>query len=348
MKDSLTDLFSERFQSHEAPVDPATWQVIEARLLTSAPATDQVNELFRERFEQHEVSVDPGVWQGISSQLGHGAAAGSGLLGGFGWVAAGVAGIVVAGGLYYFTAGSATVPSTVQPAEHANTVVLAEPGPGSETVISTDALPAAPQTEARQEPQAPATPTQRGEQGPLQTRPHSQPPVVLADNTDEAETTEGPLDTSGAPIVREIIAAMTSAAERELQRSLQAPAGTNTTSPVATSNEAVGHNEDPSAFENGLAEQTEPCTLFLENIFTPNNDGVNDSYVVKAPPCITSASIRIFSMSGQLVYVMNNYEPWTGANSDEGWYIVVGEARTVEGSMIPVKGTVYLKRSGNN
>ena len=38
MKDSLKDLFRERFQGHEAPVDPATWQVIEARMLTSPPS----------------------------------------------------------------------------------------------------------------------------------------------------------------------------------------------------------------------------------------------------------------------------------------------------------------------
>ncbi|MFN3876244.1 MAG: hypothetical protein ACK4L7_10085, partial [Flavobacteriales bacterium] len=97
MKDSLIEHFRTRFQGHEAAVDPATWQVIEARLIAAGSPSDPVNDLFRARFQGHEADVDPAVWKGISARLGHPAAAGGAAAGGWAWWAAGIAGMAAAG-----------------------------------------------------------------------------------------------------------------------------------------------------------------------------------------------------------------------------------------------------------
>ncbi|MFN6115543.1 MAG: hypothetical protein ACK46C_06645, partial [Flavobacteriales bacterium] len=78
MKDNLQHLFRDRFQGHEAAVDPGAWQAIQGQLAAAAPAADGLNDLFRARFAEHEMEVDPSVWQGVSPQLGQTAYAGAG------------------------------------------------------------------------------------------------------------------------------------------------------------------------------------------------------------------------------------------------------------------------------
>lgn len=337
MKDSLNELFHQRFQGHEAPVDPAVWQVIEARLLTTPPAADPVNELLRERFSGHEVNVAPAVWQNIGTQLGHGAGFGS-----FGWIAAGIGGVVLTGGLLYMLSG--------QP----NKVAIAQP---QHVEVATQQAPIIPNGEEPGGAVLPAIVQQRHDEAPVAasmrnaTRTGSDAELVVVTGPEEdipVPAAEGFMDTSGAPVVRGIIAAIEDAAERELLLSQQAAntPGTDASKLPASPENPPSESIDPGVDEVA-AEQKEPCTLYIENIFTPNNDGINDAYVVQPPPCITSARIRIFSISGQLVFTMNNYEPWVGANCEEGWYLVAGEASTIEGNMIPVKGTVFLKRSNN-
>ncbi len=342
MKDSLKDLFQEHFQGHEAPVSPATWQVIEARLLTAAPAADPVNELFLERFSGHEVIVSPNVWQNISQQMGHGVSAGS-TFGGYSWIAAGIGGILLTGGLIYSLSGQpeqlAQEPATpveVLAQEEPVTLMIPAATPSDLPVVSEQQ-----QIVVSTRTQDPVANSIATGQGPAASfvLPTPARGSVIADDK----------DTSGAQVVRQIIAAMTTAAEQDLLIERTNEIGTVIPStPDAQQPQRTPDNG--STVDDGVVspEAKEPCTLFLENIFTPNNDGTNDAFIVKPPPCITSARIRIFSISGQLVHTMNNYEPWTGANCEEGWYIAAGEASTVDGDMVPIKGTVMLKRSGNN
>ncbi|HRH37902.1 MAG TPA: gliding motility-associated C-terminal domain-containing protein, partial [Flavobacteriales bacterium] len=154
------------------------------------------------------------------------------------------------------------------------------------------------------------------------------------------------MDTSGAPIVREIQARIVEDAVRQYVTT-HADDTRQQDNVVDPGSQASVDDSDQQGKDDAW-QRTTDCEFLIPDIFTPNNDGTNDAFSVKAPPCITSARIRIFSLNGQLVHVMNNYEPWTGANCDEGWYLVAGEATTTSEGKVPVKGLVLLKRGGNN
>src|SRR5690606_2551887 len=79
------------------------WNAIQAQVAT--PPADPIEDLFRDRFQGHEAPVDPSLWNAINAQIGQGAMAGSAATGGsiFGWAAAGVGALVIAGGLYLAT-----------------------------------------------------------------------------------------------------------------------------------------------------------------------------------------------------------------------------------------------------
>ncbi|MFN3874321.1 MAG: gliding motility-associated C-terminal domain-containing protein, partial [Flavobacteriales bacterium] len=88
--------------------------------------------------------------------------------------------------------------------------------------------------------------------------------------------------------------------------------------------------------------------LFLPNTFTPNNDGINDAYVVPMEG-LTSVMMRVYSIkTNQLVFATNSGEPWTGANCEDGMYLVAVEAMTTDGRILAEGKVVYLNRSGTN
>lgn len=348
MKDSLKDLLQERFQAHEAPVDPATWQVIEARLLTSAPATDHVNELFRERFQQHEVNVDPAVWQGISSQLGQGAVAAGSSFGTLGWIAAGVAGVVAIGGLIAVLNQEPRAEVAVAPEATPVTVGTEAQNPESTlqaaatTVVPKEVAPetnlepvAAPTLKRATTATAGSTP---GSSAPNVTSPSQ--PTLIAPSTDQPGV--------GAEVVNEIISDISHRVEEQVRATYREPSRTST---------AVQAGEDRSTpapqmavvnepeVENEVAPAPKP---FMPNTFTPNNDGINDLYIVPMEG-YSSLLLRVYSMkSNQLVFSTNSGEPWSGANCEDGMYLVAVEAMTTDGRLVSEGKVVWLNRSGMN
>ena len=87
---------------------------------------------------------------------------------------------------------------------------------------------------------------------------------------------------------------------------------------------------------------------FMPNTFTPNNDGVNDHYVVPMEG-FTSMLLRVYSLkNNQLVFSTNSGEPWTGANCEDGMYLVAVEAMTTDGRVVSEGKVVWLNRTGMN
>lgn len=327
----MNDLLRERFQGHEAPVDPATWQVIEARLLTGAPAADPVNEIFRERFTRHEVSAPPGAWQAISAQMGHGAASG---LGAFGWIAAGLGGVIAVGGLIY-TLNSGTpegAVAEVKGPEAVNAQLATEPitaapveaaGPQGNSPAATIALP-----------QHPAIPERQSVQMELPVPAGSGSSLASI----EQEPAYSPEAANGAALVDRIITQITDRVEDDVR------AGVDTNSATTISPQPVSVADPPTAIPD-LPPAPKP---FMPNTFTPNNDGINDVYAVPLDG-FTSMLLRVYSMkSNQLVFSTNSGEPWTGANCEDGWYMVAVEAMTTDGRLVSEGKAVWLNRTGMN
>ncbi|HRD51177.1 MAG TPA: gliding motility-associated C-terminal domain-containing protein [Flavobacteriales bacterium] len=328
MKNSLNDLLRERFQGHEAPVDPGTWAVIEAKLLTAAPASDPVNDLFRERFQNHESAVDPGVWNTISSQLGH-PVAGSGWAGTFGWMAAGIAGVLALGALV-LNMNSGT-PETVA-------LVPVEPDKQEEIVASTplEAVIAEKATESSAQPAVISA----------NLKPQ-RPETAVNQEATSAPTTTGGLNAPAeeAVVVEQIIEGLT------VQTMLEVLAGEPLPPAQASDN---GRPAEPvierpaEAIEPPIVE--EAIKLFMPNTFTPNGDGINDTYRMLPRNGFSSVLVRVYSMkNNQLVFSSTSMEDeWQGLNCDDGMYLVAVEAITLNGRVVADGKVVWLNRGGTN
>jgi hypothetical protein len=339
MKDSLNDLLRERFQGHEAPVDPALWQVIEARLIAAGPATDPVNELFRERFQGHEADVDAAVWDGISQQLGQPAGSASGGVGQWGWWAAGIGAVAI------------------------TTAALLLGGPvAQEPTAQAEAAPGVEVSQEQQNPTEPlqpsaVEPTASGYEARLMgegTRPavgaQARRDMKQAIAVDAAQVAEEQAitDTEEEPAVVEgIIERITVQAMKEARQDA-APAAA-VPAPNAQQTEEP-HPAAPSAALPTPAPAED--VLFLPNAFTPNGDGVNDSYqiVPRSGTAFSSALVRVYSMkTNQLVFSSSSIaEAWTGAGCEDGMYLVAVEAITLDGRVVSEGRVVWLNRSSMN
>lgn len=356
-KDELIGLFRERFHGHEAEVGAGVWEGIQSQLTLGAAVEgmDPVNEVFRTRFEGHELEVDPSLWQGIESQLAEGAAAGTGSGAGWGLMGkvAAVAGtVVVAVGIYLALDKQApiaeelrheqAVEAPVATVENASPSASVEgnehPAPVQEAFAApaATAIPANTQARAAAQPQrSPAT----GASPVPEPRMTDQPDGTPATTPDEL----GP----GAEIVERIIAQMTAEAEQQARAATTAKAPP----PAPEGKEQGGTVTDPEETVQELPAEpfdAERYRIFLQNAFTPNGDGHNDTYLVEPGP-FAQMRIRIFSVrTGQLVFSTDTNEPWTGDGHSHGHYLVAVEAVTPEGHMVTAGQTVMLLRDTNH
>lgn len=340
MKDSLNHLLRDRFQGHEAPVDPAIWQVIEARLLTGAPANDDVSDLFRQRFQQHEMHVDPAVWQGISSQLGHSAAAG-GLLGGYGWIAAGVAGLVVAGGLYLGLKEDTTMIADIAPVNEQVVEASSAPDPLPQEGSGTVFLPATAEPIALEA-------ASRSNEITAPNNPVEGPMIVPAPEETQADGTSSGADQSqpqdSFPEVVNLILSEVSDQIRSAPVTAQPEPGMQSAGPTTDGQPSETIDTEPTSEEPAPTR-----VLFLPNTFTPNGDGYNDEYRVEPSVAYSLMHMRVFSLkTNQMVFSTNSGEAWTGAGCEDGWYSVAVEVMTLDGGVLSEGKVVWLNRQGMN
>ncbi len=90
--------------------------------------------------------------------------------------------------------------------------------------------------------------------------------------------------------------------------------------------------------------------LLIPNIFTPNDDGIDDIFIVSSNKALRSFHGIISSRTGEVIFEWNNIsEGWDGKikginNASEGVYFYLIRTETVEGKIIEKKGTVQLVR----
>ncbi|MCS6789464.1 MAG: gliding motility-associated C-terminal domain-containing protein [Bacteroidia bacterium] len=89
-------------------------------------------------------------------------------------------------------------------------------------------------------------------------------------------------------------------------------------------------------------------TIYIPNVFTPNGDGINDTWHITAPP-LRRLKILIFSRWGLLVRDLENQLAWDGLDSrgnpaPEGVYTYLLEAEFLSGYVFRRSGTVTLLR----
>lgn len=110
---------------------------------------------------------------------------------------------------------------------------------------------------------------------------------------------------------------------------------------------------------NPLTSTVNACQLYVASAFTPNDDGINDRFVIKHNgDCeLLEFDIKIFDRWGRLVYdskKMGENEAWDGTNEGssvkEGVYMwkiyakMIDPLNTSEAVLVNKQGTVVLIR----
>ncbi|MBL7883713.1 MAG: gliding motility-associated C-terminal domain-containing protein [Bacteroidia bacterium] len=112
--------------------------------------------------------------------------------------------------------------------------------------------------------------------------------------------------------------------------------GTNTY--IVTVTDFCGNSVNDTVNVEVIAE----CDLEVPNIFTPNNDGNNDAFVIRGTG-ILSYSINIFNRWGNKIFESTNInDSWTGGGASDGTYFYIITAKTKNGKEFNEKGYVQL------
>lgn len=342
MRDSLNTLFQQRFQGHEAPVDAGVWEGIQQQLATAAPAADGVNELFKARFQGHETPVDPAVWANISSQLGHTAAAGTAVGTVWAWVSAGTAAVVITAAALFWEPGTNEPQQVVQVVEQQNHTDQPQHSTSPAEVRSVEPNPTpTPVVERRTTEPAPKKQKRSVTEHATQTEPNQQTappePVVVPTPSPKPE---------GNTVVSGIISQLEEDVKQQPVTAKPEP-GLKPSKTTDTPTHQPNDQPDPPSVEVVKALPALP-KLFMPNTFTPNGDGVNDTYTVDGDG-YAAVLMRVYSMkSNALVFSSNGGEPWTGTGCEDGMYMVAVEAHTHDGRTTTEGKVVWLNRNPIN
>jgi len=89
--------------------------------------------------------------------------------------------------------------------------------------------------------------------------------------------------------------------------------------------------------------------LIIPNVFTPNGDGVNDTFEIPGIDSYNGNEMTIMNRWGATIYQKKNYKnDWTGEGLNEGTYFYLLKVLTPTGRWDIYKGYVTLIRSVKN
>lgn len=99
---------------------------------------------------------------------------------------------------------------------------------------------------------------------------------------------------------------------------------------------------------SNVAEVTPPLSMYIPNAFTPNGDGMNDTFGVSGA-AMGDFSLKIYNRWGEKVFETSNPTVrWDGKVNEEdapsGVYVYKVLAKGVEGGKMQKKGNVTLVR----
>ncbi len=107
-----------------------------------------------------------------------------------------------------------------------------------------------------------------------------------------------------------------------------------------------GTQADPNMINNSYVVQQQIDALAVPNVFTPNGDGLNDTFTIPGLSAYAQNDITIINRWGNEVYTKKNYNnDWTGDNLVEGTYFYVLRAQSSSGNWEVHKGYITLLRS---
>ncbi len=118
------------------------------------------------------------------------------------------------------------------------------------------------------------------------------------------------------------------------------------TGQVITTAKVTGRQEDINLDNNTSQSTVEIVTLFVPNVFTPNDDGTNDTFAIEGLELFKSNKLIIFNRFGNEVFSAENYQNnWRGDGLLEGTYFYYLEIEDSTGAVYRDKGYVMLIRT---
>ncbi|MBW4891700.1 gliding motility-associated C-terminal domain-containing protein [Mucilaginibacter sp. HMF5004] len=106
-----------------------------------------------------------------------------------------------------------------------------------------------------------------------------------------------------------------------------------------------GKERDPVLANNDDTDTQQISGLMVPNVFTPNGDGVNDTFIIPGLNQYTENELVIINRWGNHVYEKKNYNnEWTGEGLLDGTYYYVLTAKNPSGDTETYKGYVTLLR----
>jgi gliding motility-associated-like protein/uncharacterized repeat protein (TIGR01451 family) len=107
-----------------------------------------------------------------------------------------------------------------------------------------------------------------------------------------------------------------------------------------------GKQPDPILANNMAQTVQQVNPLIIPNVFTPNGDGINDTFFIPGLDTYTENEITIINRWGNDVYEKKNYKnDWTGNGLVEGTYFYILKVLTLAGNWDVYKGYVTLIRT---
>lgn len=109
---------------------------------------------------------------------------------------------------------------------------------------------------------------------------------------------------------------------------------------------AIKKNENAVLSESNIAEISLPLSLYIPNAFTPNGDGLNDSFGI-AGEGIAEFNMSIFNKWGEMIYETDHLDDqWDGTFGGEtvqdGSYVYHINIRTSDKKSLVKSGTVTV------
>ena len=118
---------------------------------------------------------------------------------------------------------------------------------------------------------------------------------------------------------------------------------------AVTKAEISGTENDPVK-SNNIAQNIQQINpLSVPNVFTPNGDGINDTFTIPGLDAYSESELIVMNSTGSSVYNKKNYmNDWTGDGLPEGTYFYILKVKSTEGVWDAYKGYVTLLRTKLN
>lgn len=108
---------------------------------------------------------------------------------------------------------------------------------------------------------------------------------------------------------------------------------------------AKSRQQDSLPSNNTVQSAIEIVSFFLPNVFTPNGDGKNDTFVIMGLELFKNAELRVFDRWGNEVYLTDNYRnDWNGKGLNEGTYFYYLKIEDEAGQIHTYKSYVTIIR----